>query len=182
MQCIVSSLIFGLCRARNKALIFLLSLDGQPLALGDMENDIPASTLQELKVSKWTFITLEVTHFTLLSLVIFTPCNLKIRMLHCSLIAVCISVSLFSFILYNTSISPIRQIINCYTINSQNNCRSTLTWIGHGSRYIHAGLVSGWSYYSLATRLQWRKVEWLSTDIWCLGSRLLHRFLVSNFP
>nr|GMD61177.1 ubiquitin-like-conjugating enzyme ATG10 [Ipomoea batatas] len=33
--------------------------DGQPLALGDVENDIPASTLRELNVSKWTFITQE---------------------------------------------------------------------------------------------------------------------------
>nr|GMD67025.1 ubiquitin-like-conjugating enzyme ATG10 isoform X1 [Ipomoea batatas] len=33
--------------------------DGQPLALGDVENGIPASTLRELNVSKWTFITQE---------------------------------------------------------------------------------------------------------------------------
>nr|GMD64276.1 ubiquitin-like-conjugating enzyme ATG10 [Ipomoea batatas] len=44
----VSSLVFALFWDRNNASIFLLSVDGQPLALGDVENGIPASTLREL--------------------------------------------------------------------------------------------------------------------------------------
>ena len=41
----------------------LLCLDGQPLALNEIEKDLPAGSVKVLLETKWTFITQEVLFF-----------------------------------------------------------------------------------------------------------------------